>query len=58
MDDFDDNLFDEGDAVDYLIYEEIEKELNESAAGEGSGCFGLILILAVPACLLGWLMQL
>jgi hypothetical protein len=29
MDDHDDNIFDEDDALDYIMYEEVEKEVND-----------------------------
>lgn len=53
MDDHDDNIFDDDDALDYIIYEEVEKEVNDAEGG--SGCLGVILILAVPVLLADWL---
>ena len=53
MDDHDDNIFDGDDALDYIMYEEVEKEVNN--AGGGSGCLGVVLILVVPVLLADWL---
>ena len=45
----DENIFDEDDALDYIIYEELEKE---SKPKKSSGCFTVGLIaLVVPAAL-------
>lgn len=53
MDDFDDNIFDEDDALDYIMSEEVEKEVTRP---EGrSGCLGMILLLVVPVVLAGLL---
>lgn len=43
-----DNIFDEDDALDFIIYEELEKQNNEPKNGKG-GCLGTILLLLVPA---------
>jgi hypothetical protein len=40
----DDNLFDEDEALDYILYEEIDKT---SPKKNGSGCLSLILV-AMP----------
>ena len=44
MDDHDDNVFDEDDALDYIIYEEAEKEVNDPQSR--SGCLGVLLVLS------------
>ncbi len=50
MEDYDDNIFDEDDALDYILYQEAEGE----AEGEvkqpkaTTGCFGLLLVLMIP----------
>jgi len=53
MVDHDDNIFDEDDALDYIMYEEVEKEVNDTEGG--SGCLGVVMILAVPVLLADWL---
>ena len=53
MDDFDDNIFDEDDALDYIMYEEVEKEVNDPQSR--SGCLGVLLILVIPVLFLDWL---
>ena len=41
----DDNPFDDDDALDYIIYEECEKETNNSK--DNGGCFGSIIFFLV-----------
>ena len=41
----DDNLFDEDDALDYIIYEEVEKEVGQKSGK--SGCLGLFVVPAL-----------
>lgn len=50
----DDNLFDEDDALDYVLYEECEKEVKKN--GGNSGCLGmLVFMLITPVTgLLSW----
>jgi hypothetical protein len=43
----DDNLFDEDDALDYILYEECEKESKKSNGK--SGCAGMLVLLIVPS---------
>lgn len=44
----DENLFDEDDALDFLLYEEAEKDLNKS--NQPGGCLSVvILFLVIPA---------
>lgn len=43
----DDNLFDEDDALDYILYEECEKETEEPNGK--SGCAGMLVLLLVPS---------
>ena len=42
-----DNIFDEDDAPDYIMYKEMEKEVNSPQAK--SGCLGVLLLLMIPA---------
>ena len=51
MDNHDDNIFDEDDALDYIMYKEVEKEVNNPQAK--TGCLGLLLVLTIPSYLLG-----
>jgi len=53
MDEFEDkNIFDnEDNALDYILYEDVEKETDQSE--KNGGCLGLILILIIPTSLLG-----
>ena len=53
MDDYDDNIFDEDDALDYIIYEEVEKEVNDP--NSRSGCLGMMLTLVIPVLFFDWL---
>jgi hypothetical protein len=49
-----DNLFDDDDALDCMIYDSLERENNKQPKnnrGRG-GCLGLILLLGVPVGLL------
>lgn len=41
-----DNIFDDDDALDYILYEECEKESNSN--GKGGGCFSVILLVMLP----------
>ena len=50
MDDHDDNIFDEDDALDYILYENAEEDAQTPQIR--SGCLGLIVILAVPVSLI------
>jgi hypothetical protein len=43
----DDNLFDEDDALDYILYEECENESQNP--NRKSGCAGVLVLLAVPS---------
>ena len=45
----DDNIFDEDDALDYIIYDEIDKR--EQGANK-SGCLTFIIVLFIPTTLL------
>jgi hypothetical protein len=42
----DDNLFDEDDALDYILYEECEKESKNP--NRKSGCAGMLVVLVFP----------
>jgi hypothetical protein len=49
VEDHDDNIFDEDDALDYIIYEEVEKEVNSNDPKSRSGCLGVMLVRIIPA---------
>ncbi len=55
MDDHDDNIFDDDDALDYILYEEVEKEVNTNDPKSRGGCFGVLLVLIIPAIFSSWL---
>lgn len=42
-----DNIFADDDALDFIIYEEIEKQNRERKGGKG-GCFGIVVLLMLP----------
>ncbi|MDO8946186.1 MAG: hypothetical protein Q7U88_03395 [Desulfocapsaceae bacterium] len=46
-DDRPDNIFADDDALDFIIYEELEKEGRERKGGKG-GCFGIVMLLLLP----------
>jgi hypothetical protein len=44
-----DNLFHDDDALDYIMYEECEKDAGAEQKGNGKGgCLGVVILLAVP----------
>ncbi|MDW7774381.1 MAG: hypothetical protein SCH71_15960 [Desulfobulbaceae bacterium] len=45
------NIFDEDDALDYILYEKCEKEERGKKGGNG-GCLGLFVLFLIPAVLL------
>jgi hypothetical protein len=47
----DNNLFDEDDALDYILYEEVNKETSDG----GKGCLGMIILLILPLAGFGYL---
>lgn len=46
MEDFDDNIFDEDDALDYILFDESEK--GDQQPQGGAGCLGILLLLILP----------
>ena len=46
----DDNIFDEDDALDYVMYEEAEKDSKQPV--NQSGCLGLLLLTIFPSVLI------
>jgi hypothetical protein len=55
MEDHSDNIFDEDDSLDFIMSEEVEKDAQEPKTQ--SGCLGLIVLLIMPAGLLGWILS-
>lgn len=47
-DDKHDNIFADDDALDFIIYEELEKQGRERKGGGKGGCFGIIMLLLLP----------
>jgi len=43
----DDNIFDEDDALDFIIYEELNKQSSEHKKGKG-GCLEFAVLLLLP----------
>lgn len=44
-----DNIFDKDDALDYIMYEECEKDATREQGGNGKGgCLGVLILLVVP----------
>jgi hypothetical protein len=39
-----DNIFDDDDALDFILYEELEKQGQERKGGKG-GCLGIVVLL-------------
>ena len=56
MEDHDDNIFDEDDALDYIMYKEVEKEVNNPQAK--TGCLGVLLVVIIPVTFVAGLVQL
>jgi hypothetical protein len=44
--DEDNNIFEKDDVLDYVIYEDIEKQDNRQS--NKSGCFGILLLFMLP----------
>ena len=47
----DDNIFDEDDAIDYIIYSEEEGREESPQASHNKGCLSVFLLLLVPLAL-------
>jgi len=47
-DDINDNIFDKDDALDFIIYKDLEKHRQERK-GSNSGCLGIVVLLLLPA---------
>ena len=55
-DDRNDNIFDKDDALDFIIFKDLEKHHQERKGGKG-GCLGIVVLLLLPAVsviLLNW----
>jgi len=47
-DDGNDNIFDKDDALDFIIYKELEKNNREPRDNRG-GCLSIVVLLLLPA---------
>lgn len=47
-DDENDNIFDKDNALDFIIYEELEKQDRGRKSGK-AGCLGIVALLLLPA---------
>jgi hypothetical protein len=56
VEDHDDNIFDEDDGLDYIMYKEVEKEVNNPQAK--TGCLGVLLVVIIPVTFVVGLVQL
>jgi len=55
-DDRNDNTFDGDDALDFMIFKDLEKHAQDRKGGNG-GCLGIVVLLLLPAAslmLLSW----
>lgn len=52
----DDNIFDDDDALDYIIYEEMNKQSqgNQNKPGK-AGCLGAVAVVILPATVIGYI---
>jgi hypothetical protein len=41
------NIFDKDDALDFIIYDELEKQDRERKGGKG-GCLGMVVLMLLP----------
>ncbi len=55
MTDHDDNIFDEDDALDFIIHKEMEED-SADKQGKG-GCLGILFLLLVPVPLIGCILS-
>ncbi len=44
----DDNIFDEDDALDYIMYEEVSKNTQRGNNKSTGGCLSLLILLTIP----------
>lgn len=51
----DDNIFDEDDALDYILYEDAEKGENNS--GKSGGCLSIFIFFLITPTALGYLLK-
>lgn len=46
-DDGNDNIFDKDDALDFIIYDDLEKQ-NRGQKGNKGGCLSIVVLLLLP----------
>ena len=49
----DKNSFDKDDALDFMIYEDIENEINKKSSN--TGCLGILIFIILPGLLVHYL---
>jgi len=42
-----DNIFADDDALDFIVYDELEKQ-DQKQKGAKGGCFGIVMLLLLP----------
>ena len=53
QDDLDGNIFDDDDALDYIIYEECERDVKKN---NGAGCLGMIVGMVFVSAVAGFVL--
>ena len=56
LDDYD-GIFDDDDALDYIIYEDVINDSTPSPRGNNHGCLGMVVVLLTPLTGLFWLLR-
>ena len=53
----DENIFDDDDALDFILYEETNKENqgNQNKSGK-TGCLGTLALIVLPATVIGYIL--
>ena len=55
----DDNFFDDDDAVDFILYEEMTRQGQDNQSNQkkpgNNGCLGVVVLLVLPALGIGYL---
>lgn len=55
MDDYDDNIFDNDDALDYIMQEDVEQRSQQPP--NQAGCLGLVAVLLLPVSYIYWILS-
>lgn len=52
----DENIFDDDDAFDYIMYEEVSKQSQDNQNKSGrTGCLGVLALVVLPAIGIGYI---